>query len=187
MARRPTASVRPTASALRVLCRGGIRNRSPSRACPCIKPHLRAIGDAAVTSGRGRPARPLARNRGDRKGRGMWDEGCVREIAVFFPRPSSLISRPFHQIKASPNRRQHSQAQAIDLQNLQFVEVVLVPLQHRAAFHVDAGRPAADQLDTLHRPGRQALQDLLQAVVLRVRACPFINLTKSSLLIPLSP
>ena len=40
-----------------------------------------------------------------------------------------------HQIEAFANRREHAQAQAIDLEDAQLVEIVLVPLDDRAVRH----------------------------------------------------
>ena len=47
----------------------------------------------------------------------------------------SRSARCRHQIECPADRRQHSQRQAVDLEDAQFVEVVLVPLHHRPARH----------------------------------------------------
>ena len=42
---------------------------------------------------------------------------------------------PANQLETPPDGCQHPQRQAIDLQDAQFVQVVLVPLDHRAVRH----------------------------------------------------
>ena len=42
---------------------------------------------------------------------------------------------PLDQVETFANRRQHAQGQAVDLQDSQFIEIVLVPLDDRASRH----------------------------------------------------